>query len=155
MGLFDGFEAGWNSFKNNELKAAKNIVLAPSPITKFVTNPEKAIKDPSYLLPLGNNGPRSLEDQWNEVKEDYTQRVKQNIDFLTSPNPLISAATGNSDDIISTKPSSEKWNNVLTKTKDTVKDTVNNVTKGVGEALPIIAIGGAAVLVVSLLLGRR
>lgn len=174
MGLFDGFEAGWNSFKNNELKATKDVLLSPSPITKFVTNPQKAIEDPSYLLPvaLGNNGPvvKDLDEQWNEVKQDYKEEVKQNIDLLTSPNPLISAATGNADDILSDKSASEKWENVTTsvdnnvvqpviketeKITETVKETVNNVTKGIGDALPIIAIGGAAVLVVSLLLGRR
>lgn len=54
------------------------------------------------------------------------------------------------------------WNNVTNTVTNTYENTVektkevfNNVTKGVSDALPIIAIGGAAVLVVSLLLGRR
>jgi len=94
---------------------------------------------------------------------------------LTSPNPVISTVTGHTDDILNPdKTAQEKWENVTETTKETVdqtivqpvvketekiketvKETVNNVTKGVGDALPIIAIGGAAVLVVSMLLGRR
>lgn len=181
MGLFDGFEAGWNSFKNNELKtitkAAEDtgkVLISPSPIVKAITNPKKAWEDPASLLPIeiGSNGPvvKNLDEQWNEVKEDYKEEVKQNIDLLTSPNPIISAATGNADDILSTKPATEKWENVTEtigdvviepikdeteKITNTIKETFTNVTKGVTGALPIIAIGGAAVLVVSLLLGRR
>ena len=182
MGLFDGFEAGWNSFKNNELKtitkAAEDtgkVLISPSPIVKVITNPQKAWEDPTSVLPIeiGSNGPvvKDLDEQWNEVKEDYKKEVEQNINLLTSPNPLISAVTGNSDDILNfDKPATEKWENVTEtvnetvvqpivketeKITETVKETVTNVTKGVTDALPIIAIGGAAVLVVSLLLGRR
>ena len=123
MGLFDGFEAGWNSFKNNE--------------------------------------------------------GKKIIDTITKPNPLIQIATGNADNILSDKSAAEQWDEV--KNSDLVKDPVNtvtntvtnvtkevsntvekyviepaqNVVKGVGEALPIIAIGGGAILVLSVLLGRR
>jgi len=156
-------------------------LISPSPIVKLVTNPQKAWEDPSTLLPdtvrsLGNGGPvRSVDEQWKEVGEDYVNRVKDNVDLLISPNPVLSIATGNGGDIINLdKTAQEKWENVTETTKETVdqtivqpvvketekiketvKETVNNVTKGVGEALPIIAIGGAAVLVVSLLLGRR
>ena len=147
-------------------------LISPSPIVKLVTNPKKAIDDPSSLLPdtikaLGNGGPvRPVEEQWQEVGTDYVERVKKNVDILVSPNPIISAVTGNSGDIVSDKPAQEKWENVsntVTETvnnttetvKETVKETIQNVTKGVGSALPIIAIGGAAVLAVSLLLGRR
>lgn len=143
-------------------------LISPSPIVKLVTNPVKAFEDPSTLLPdtvraLGNDGPvRTVEEQWQEVGNDYVDRVKKNVDILVSPNPIISAVTGNGGDIISDKPAAEKWENVTepiiketTKITETVKETVNNVTKGVGEALPIIAIGGAAILALSLLLGRR
>ncbi len=41
------------------------------------------------------------------------------------------------------------------KVVDTVKETVQNVTKGVSGALPVLAIGGAAVLLGCLLLRRR
>lgn len=149
-------------------------LISPSPIVKLVTNPQKAIENPKSLLPdtiLGNGGPvRSVEEQWQEVGNDYVDRVKKNVDLLISPNPVISAVTGNSGDIVSDKPATEKWENVTetvdqtviqpvvketTKITETVKETVNNVTQGIGQALPIIAIGGAAVLAVSLLLGRR
>lgn len=151
-------------------------LISPSPIVKLVTNPAKAIEDPKTLLPdtilaLGNGGPvRPVAEQWQEVGNDYVDRVKKNVDLLVSPNPVISAVTGNSSDIVSDKPASEKWENVTgtvdqtviqpvvketSKITETVKETVNNVTKGVGEALPIIAIGGAAILALSLLLGRR
>ena len=149
-------------------------LISPSPIVKLVTNPKKAIDDPKTLLPdtvLGNGGPRrTVEEQWQEVSTDYVDRVKKNVDLLVSPNPVISAVTGNSSDIVSDKPAQEKWENVTetvdktvvqpvvketTKITETVKETVNNVTQGIGQALPIIAIGGAAVLAVSLLLGRR
>lgn len=149
-------------------------LISPSPIVKLVTNPKKAVEDPKTLLPdtiLGNAGPvRSVGEQWQEVGNDYVDRVKKNVDLLVSPNPIISAVTGNSSDIVSDKPANEKWENVTetvdqtviqpvvketTKITETVKETVNNVTQGIGQALPIIAIGGAAVLAVSLLLGRR
>lgn len=151
-------------------------LISPSPIVKLVTNPTKAFEDPKTLLPdtilaLGNGGPvRSVEEQWREVGNDYVDRVKKNVDLLVSPNPIISAVTGNSSDIVSDKPAQEKWENVTetvdqtviqpvvketTKITETVKETVNNVTQGIGQALPIIAIGGAAVLAVSLLLGRK
>ena len=45
--------------------------------------------------------------------------------------------------------------NTVTNVKETVKDTVQNVTKGVTEALPIVAIGAAAVIGLALLFGRR
>lgn len=154
MGLFDGIEAGWNSFKNNELKTVTDVVTSPNPIVKLLTNPEKVANDPSYLLPegvnvLGNKGPV---DQWNDVK-----------DVLVSPNPVIQAVTGNGGDIGADKTSTEKWDNVVTSTvggggekvKEAVKDTVNNITQGVGGALPYLAIGGAALLVATLLFGRR
>lgn len=151
-------------------------LISPSPIVKLVTNPTKAFEDPSTLLPdtvraLGNGGPvRSVEEQWKEVGKDYEERVKKNVDILVSPNPLLQVATGNGGDIVSDKTAEEKWQNVTgtvdqtviqpvvketTKITETVKETVNNVTQGIGQALPIIAIGGAAVLALSLLLGRR
>ena len=183
MGLFDGFEAGWNSFKNNELKtitkAAEDtgkVLVSPNPIVKAITNPKKAWEDPASVLPIeiGSNGPvvKDLETQWKETGEDAANT-------LLSPNPIISLVTGNTEDAIpGGKTAAEKWENVTEtvneevvqpinetvvqpiiketeKITETVKETVTNVTKGVTDALPIIAIGGAAVLVVSLLLGRR
>ena len=38
---------------------------------------------------------------------------------------------------------------------DTVKDTASNVVKGVSDALPIVAIGAAALIGLALLFGRR
>jgi len=151
-------------------------LISPSPIVKLVTNPKKAWEDPKSLLPdtiIGGDKPVS--EQWQEVGNDYVERVKDNVNILTSPNPVISTVTGHTDDILNPdKTAQEKWENVTETTKETVdqtivqpvvketekiketvKETVNNVTKGVGDALPIIAIGGAAVLVVSMLLGRR
>lgn len=168
MGLFDGFDAGWNSFKNNELKTITNVAFAPNPIVKAISNPKKAIDDPASVLPIeiGSNGPvvKDAGETWKETGDDA-------VNTLFSPNPIISAVTGNTEDIIpGGKSSGEKWENVTEtvdntvvqpviketeKIKETVKETVTNVTKGVSDALPIIAIGGAAVLVVSLLLGRR
>lgn len=150
-------------------------LISPSPIVKLVTNPKKAIEDPKSLLPdtiLGNGGPiRSPQEQWEEVGKDYVDRVKKNVDILVSPNPLLQVATGDGiGELASDKTAQEKWENVTetvdetvvqpviketTKITETVKETVNNVTQGIGQALPIIAIGGAAVLAVSLLLGRR
>lgn len=182
MGLFDGFEAGWNSFVNNEWKAVTETagdvgkaLISPSPMVKAVLDPKKAWEDPSSLLPfeIGSKGPvvKDLNEQWGDVKDDYVAKVERNVDIITSPNPLISAATGNADDILDINKSAEdKWDNVTNsvdeqvvqpviketeKITETVKETVNNVTKGIGDALPLLAIGGAAVLVVSLLLGRR
>lgn len=168
MGLFDGFEAGWNSFKNNELKtitkAAEDtgkVLVSPNPVVKAIVNPVKAWNNPASLLPveIGSNGPvvKDLDTQWKETGDDA-------VNTLLSPNPLISAATGNIEDAIpGGKTAAEKWDNVtssvdekvVTPVKETVQETITNVTKGLGDALPILAIGGAAVLVVSLLLGRR
>ena len=44
--------------------------------------------------------------------------------------------------------------NTVSNVKETVKETVQNVTKGVSGALPVLAIGGAVVLGLSLLLRR-
>ena len=44
--------------------------------------------------------------------------------------------------------------NTVTNVKETIKETTSNVVKGVTGALPIIAIGGAVVLGLSLLLRR-
>ena len=44
--------------------------------------------------------------------------------------------------------------NTVSNVKETVKETVQNVTKGVTGALPVLAIGGAVVLGLSLLLRR-
>lgn len=175
MGLFDGFEAGWNSFKDNELKtitkAAEDtgkVLVSPNPVVKALTNPKKAWEDPASVLPIeiGSNGPvvKDLDTQWKETGEDAKNT-------LLAPNPIISLVTGNIEDAIpGGKTAEEKWNNVTEtvdntvvqpivketeKITETVKETVTNVTKGVTDALPIIAIGGAAVLVFSLLLGRR
>ena len=177
MGLFDGFNAGWNSFVENELNATKNVLLSPNPVVKAIFDPLAAMNNPASLLPSTTD--KGLEENWNEMEEKAA-------DVLLSPNPLISAVTGNYDDIIpGGKSAEEKWDNVVDtveenivdpvvnetektvenivneteKTvetvKETFKETVTNVTKGVGDALPIIAIGGAAILGLSLLLGRR
>ena len=45
--------------------------------------------------------------------------------------------------------------NTVSNVKETVKETVQNVTKGVSGALPVLAIGGAAVLLGCILLRRR
>jgi hypothetical protein len=161
MGLFDGFDAGWNSFKNNELKTITNVAFAPNPIVEAITNPKKAIDDPASVLPIeiGSKGPvvKDAGETWKETGNDA-------VNTLFSPNPIISAATGNTEDVIpGGKTATEKWDNVtssvdekvVTPVKETVQETITNVTKGLGDALPILAIGGAAVLVVSLLLGRR
>lgn len=140
-------------------------LISPNPVIKLITNPQKAIEQPETLLPapirpLGNDGPIKPADEWKTVAEDAGNT-------LLAPNPLISAVTGNAGDILQTnKPASEKWENVsntVTETvnnttetvKETVKETIQNVTKGVGSALPVLAIGGAAILGLSLLFGRR
>lgn len=177
MGWFDGLSAGWNSFVENELNTTKNVLLSPNPVVKAILDPQAAIDNPSSLLPSTTD--QGLEESWNEVKDDYVAKVERNVDILTSPNPLISAATGHADDILDFgKSAGEKWDNVTNTVNDevvkpidetvvqpiiketekiteTVKETVNNVTKGVGDALPIVAIGAAAVIGLSILFGRK
>ena len=184
MGLFDGFKAGWDSFKNNELKTVANVVTSPNPIIQLATgnagdifdtgksNEEKwenvgetlVSPNPIIQLATGNAGDivsdNSLSEEWGNVGET-----------LVSPNPIISLVTGNADDILSDKPATEKWHETTTVIEKTivqpventiektivqpVKETVQNVTKGVDEALPIVAIGAAAVIGLSILFGRK
>ena len=159
MGLFDGFEAGFNSFKNNELKKASDwaVSLVPDAQKKEIANwvkenPEKAKK--AVKKPFDT-----------AVEQVYRLKAgKANIspvldnattDFILSDgpsNPVIPIGdTGPTvkDEVVPAVIDGGE------KVTETVKETVTNVTKGIGEALPILAIGAAAVLGVSLLLGRR
>lgn len=177
MGLFDGFEAGWNSFKNNELKA----LVQPNPVIKAVTG---------NFGDIGSN--KSLEEQWSNVGKSVsnfalspnpvlkaavfknpldwgsaTKQWKDVADGALSPNPIIDVATGNAGNILGNSGPVEKWQDVaesepvkavtdpIKNVIDTSKETVQNVVKGVGDALPIIAIGAAGIVVLGLLLGRR
>ena len=162
MGLFDGIEAGWNSFVNNEGKKILNTITKPNPLIQIATgNADNILSD------------KSAKEQWQDVKDSDV------VQTAIKPNPLIAAATGNAGNILSDKPVTQQWDEIIN--SDLVKDPVNtvtntvtnatkevsntvekyviepaqNVVKGVGEALPIIAIGGAAVLVLSALLSRR
>lgn len=188
MGWFDGLSAGWDSFKNNELKTVEKVVTSPNPVIQVITGNAGDIFDTG----------KSNEEKWENVGETLVspnpivQAVTGNAsdivndnslsekwenvgETLVSPNPIISMVTGTGDNILSDKPVEEKWNETTTviketvvqpvettieKTivqpvKETVKETVQNVTKGVGDALPIVAIGAAAIIGLSILFGRK
>ncbi len=74
------------------------------------------------------------------IPEWYVETTKKNIE---------GAAQGARDVLDNTTSTIEKTIIVP------VKETVQNVTKGVSEALPILAIGAGGLILASLLLGRR
>ena len=123
----------------------------------------KAVDDTGVSKTLGDAGQAVVKasifnpDNWEKVG-DVANTIKDNsiIGLVQNGSTPLTDAAG------------EAWSNVteagqtavntvtntVTTVKETVKDTVQNVTKGVTEALPIIAIGGAAILVAAILFKR-
>ena len=135
MGLFDGFDAGWNSFKNNELKFIENIV-----------NPkwENGNRDSK---PLGNDGPVIKPVYVPEAVVDVVNPKWENGNPNSTPvdidgggpiQPVVipNAVIDGTNEVV----------NTVTSIPETVKTTVTGVIDGVTQALPIIAVGAAALI---------
>ena len=103
----------------------------------------------------GKNDDKLLVQQVQETIENipdwYVETTKQNFE---------GAKQGLTDFVGESKERLDTVVNTTTTTIDRtivqpVKETVTNVTKGISEALPIVAIGAGGLILASLLLGRR
>lgn len=96
-------------------------------VSKTVGDTAKAIYDasPAKLITTGSN---SITDAAGEAWAAATDTASKATETVT---------------------------NTITNVKETIKETTSNVVKGVTGALPVVAIGGAAVLVAAILLRRR
>ena len=138
MGLFDGFEAGWNSFKNNEWKSIEDG-------WNNLVNPKWENGNPNSK-PLGNDGPVKpvyvpepvidvINPQWENGNPNSTPVDIDGggpIQPVVIPNVVVDGA----NEVVTT----------VTSIPDTVKTTVTGVLDGVKQALPIIAVGAAALI---------
>ena len=143
MGLFDGPAAGWNSFKNNEWKSIENG-------WNNLVNP-KWENGNRNSKPLGNDGP---------VKPVYVpEEVVNVVEPIIDPNkwengnpnstPIDIDGGGPIQPVVipnSVIDGTNKVVDTVTSIPDTVKTTVTGVIDGVKQALPIIAVGAAALI---------
>ena len=99
-------------------------------ISKTVGDTAKAIYDasPAKLITTGSN---TITDAAGDLWAKASEGVSNATDTVTNT-----------------------VTNTVSNVKETVKETVQNVTKGISGALPVLAIGGAVVLGLSLLLRR-
>lgn len=174
MGLFDKVKSGWDDAISNVSKAAQKAYDASLP--KLITTGRntitdkageawsKAVDDTGVSKTLGDAGQAVVKasivnpENWEKVK-DAVITVKDNsiIGLVQNGSTPLTDAAGEAWSNVTEAGSAavDTVTNTVTNVKETVKDTVHNVTQGVTEALPIVAIGAAAVLGLALLFGRR
>ena len=121
--------------------------------------PNPIIKEATKIIDNPPDVPKIITE---DIPTDVKEWAAGNSDLPTilQPNPIIKAITNPDkvkDDV------KQNWDNAtetVTKTVNTtiinpVKETVSNIGKGLSDALPIVALGGGAIVLASLLLGRR
>lgn len=117
----------------------------------------KAIDDTGISATLGDAGQAGLDAARGGLfgtitKKDPVEVAKESVSgglvgMVTDVNP--------SEEVVKAwENTTETVTDTSNKVVDTVKETVQNVTKGVSGALPVLALGGAAVLLGCLLLRR-
>ena len=106
---------------------------AVSKVSDTVTSTGKALYDASL--------PKLITTGHNTITDKAGELWSKAVDDTGISKTVGDAITGAPD--------------AITGAIDTVKDTAQNVVKGVSDALPIIAIGAAAVLGLALLFGRH
>ena len=153
MGLFDKVKSGWDDAVSNVSKAAQKAYDASLP--KLITTGHNTITDKA-----GEAWSKAVDDTGvsKTVGDTATALYDASLPKLitTGSNTITDKAgelwaaasegiSGAADTVQST----------VSNIPGAVKDTVQNVTKGVSEALPIVAIGAAALIGLALLFGRR
>jgi len=175
MGLFDGFEAGWNSFKNKELKQATQWVTENTGLDNKVVNyvksdPQKATKainkpfdtalNQLFKLSKGKANVGLLDDKTTEI---VTEPLGNN-------GPIIKAIEQGVEE--SSQPIWERESTVKIIGEDGAKELENTLNPAawidnatdiipdiipqqapdtVKKYLPVAALGAAVLLVVSAL----
>ena len=156
MGLFDGAVQGWNALTKAAGDVQKNIEGGVKGVQEWG---EPVIKDTQ----------KNVIEPIQKPIEDTIKFVERNnvVSMITNPDnsDVVNFVT---KDIPSTvndtwEKTTETVNNTIKEVNNTVektiiqpvKETVGNVGKGLKDALPYVAIGGAALIAANLLLGRR
>lgn len=118
----------------------------------------KAIDDTGISATLGDAGQAGLDTARGGLFGTITKKDPVEVAKESVSGGLVGMVT----DVNPTEEVVKAWENTTetvtdtsNKVVDTVKETVQNVTKGVSGALPVLALGGAAVLLGCLLLRRR
>ena len=113
----------------------------------------KAVDDTGISANLGDAGQAAVNTVQDVATTFYDASPAK---LITTGSNTITDAAGDlwakASDGVSN--AADTVTNTVSNVKETVKETVQNVTKGVTGALPILAIGGAVVLGLSLLLRR-
>lgn len=125
----------------------------------------KAVDDTGISATLGDAGQAGLNTTRGGLfgmitKKDPVEVAKESVSgglvgMVTDVNPTeeVVKAWENTTEVVT--DTAETVADTSNKVVDTVKETVQNVIKGVSGALPVLALGGAAVLLGCLLLRRR
>ena len=134
MGLFDGAVQGWNTLTKAAGDVQKNIESGVNSVKEWATGESSA---PAPLQP-------------NPI-------IKETVKAIDNPPDVPKIIT---EDIPKTvnetwEKTTETVTNTVNNVTNTVKETVGNVGKGLKDALPYVAIGGAALIAANLLLGRK
>ena len=124
----------------------------------------KAVDKTGISANLGDAGQAGLDTARGGLvgaitKKDPVEVAKESVSgglvgMVTDVNPSeeVVKAWENTTEVVTN--TAETVTDTSNKVVDTVKETVQNVTKGVSGALPVLAIGGAVVLLGCLLLRR-
>lgn len=179
MGLFDGAVQGWNTLTKAAGDVQKNIEGGVNSVKKWATGESStpALLQPNPIIKETVKAIENPPDVPKIITEDVPKAVDNwasgdtDLSPILQPNPIIKTVKKVIDEpkiITEDIPSkvNETWekttetvtntvNNVTNTVTETVKETVGNVGKGLKDALPYVAIGGAALIAANLLLGRR
>ena len=179
MGLFDGFEAGWNSFKNKELKQAADWVKDNTDIDKKVVNyvksdPQKAtktVKDPVsttfnqlWKLSKGKYNIGALDDKTNEVVVSALGNNGPVVKAVTDPDTVTKAIEESNQPIwerdstkeILGEDGADKLQDVFNPARwgeNAIDDlgVSDNTKDALKKYLPVALAGGAALLLITAL----
>ena len=151
MGLFDGFEAGWNSFKNNELKQVGDwaVSLVPDSKKKEVVdwiseNPEKAIKAKEKPVDVAVEQLYKVKSGKVNISPILDDTMQDTLLPDVGVTPVV--PLGDTGPIVK-----EEAATVIKEGGETVIKFVNDASDNIGKYWPVIAAGGVALLLITAL----
>ena len=114
----------------------------------------KAIDDTGISKTLGDAGQAAINAANVGLVGVVTGKEPIEVVKESASGGLVGVVTGKEPIEVVKDTWEETTQNAGSNVTDTVKKTVQNVTKGVSSALPVLAIGGAAVILAAILFKR-
>ena len=115
---------------------------------------------PAGALYKAATGGKNLTDDageaWSKAVDDtgISKTVGDTAKAIYDASPAKLITTGSNSITDAAGEVTNTVTNTVTNVKESIKETTSNVVKGVTGALPVLAIGGAAVLLAAVLLRR-